>query len=100
MKSKDLRKERIRELKTAIKEAQDELVVLTAAAVEKDKEKDQRDNIMIKKTLIQNMQIELKNLRQNKLSSTFFEFIPSGPNRSQARHFRRNRYARNTAAVQ
>jgi hypothetical protein len=99
-KSIDPRKAKIRELKTSIKQGQDELSLMIAAEIkEEDKEK-QKTDIMVKKTLIQNMQIELKQVRDNKLSSRFFEFTPTPPNRAQARNFRKNRkHARNLSAV-
>lgn len=99
---KNPRREKINELKTAIKTGLEELESLRAVMLHEanqDQKKEHQSSVMVKKTLIQNMQQELKMIRMNKNSSKFFEFIPSPPNRSQARHFRKNRNARNTKSL-
>lgn len=95
---KDERKEKIRSLKTAIKANEDELVELSAqeTPIEEEALKEYRNKIAVKKVTIQNLKQELKMVRMNKLSSSFFSFTPSGPNRQQARHYRRQQNARNS----
>jgi len=100
MKTIDQRKEKIRELKTAITTANVEIAEMVK---EKDKledvakKKEKETEIMVKKTLVQNMMESLKMVRMNRNSSKFFEFTPTPPNRQQARAFRKRnkkRYAR------
>lgn len=97
----DNRKQKIRELKQAIKTAQDEVVDLFSAidvkkesqlSEEEQKAKKEEFKVNIAKTraMISSYQEELKQIRANKLGSSFFEFTPNkGMNRRQARAFRR-----------
>lgn len=102
MKTKDARKEKIRDLKTAIIAANAEVQEMTTEKdklEDKDKKKEKETEIMVKKTLIQNMLEELKLVRMNKNSSSFFSYTPTPPNRRMARDFRKRNKRRYAGAI-
>ena len=102
MKSIDARKEKIRNLKKQIIKEQDEITnALGSLDLVKELElpKEQQETnkgdlkniVAVKRATIQSLKKELELTRMNKYSSSFFEYLPSLPNRSQARQFRKNR---------
>lgn len=93
--TKDPRKEKIRELKGVIKEAQGDLdefkknnIILESMTEETKKEK--RSEISKKIAILQGLEEELKKTRMNKNSSSFFSFTSTpGMNRRQRKLMRR-----------
>jgi len=103
MKSKDPRKEKIRELKNQIKlqeAAAGEMLANLDVKKEmelpeeerKQRQLDFKSNMALKKAEISGLKEELKLTRLNKYSSSFFSFEPNkGMNRRQAKAFRKQR---------
>lgn len=98
----DPRKQKIRDLKNQIKLEEGAITEMLGSLTvkeelelpkeEQDKRKeDFRLDFSTKKALISSLKDELKAVRINRLSSSFFEWIPNkNMNRQQARAFRRN----------
>lgn len=93
---KDQRKEKIKELKDQIKTTQEGLLKkINEVDLEKELSKSEEDRtkssqefkneVEVGKVHIDNLKEALKQTRDNKYSSSFFEFIPSSPNRQMRR---------------
>lgn len=94
------RKHKIKELKTTISKQQQELTVLLMdlnvdevkklpKEEQEVKRKEWQDKIQANKSMTGNLQDELKRVRMNKNSSSFFEWHPTGPNRQMRRRARK-----------
>lgn len=102
MKLVDERKQKIRDLKNQIKLEEGAITEMLGSLNVKEElelpkeEQDKRKqefgiNFSTKKALISSLKEELKSIRINRLSSSFFEWTPNtGMNRRQARAFRRS----------
>lgn len=99
---KDQRKQKIKRLKTQIKWTQRQVKnLLTSLNVEKEAElteeqreenrKKFKDTLSLKKVTIENTEEELAKVIANKNSSSFFEFLPTPPNRKMKRRARKLR---------
>lgn len=94
---KDTRKEKIRNLKNQITLEKSALTEILAEApiltdtTEQTKEKiaKRKTEIATKRAIISNLEEELNLVRMNRLSSSFFEFTPTPPNRRQRRAMRK-----------
>lgn len=92
MKSIDLRKQKIRELKLAITKSNEGMVERIVAAKTEEEKAALKDAIAVSKAERQAMEGEIKLLRLNKLSSSAFQWHPhKGGNRSQAKQLRHSR---------
>ena len=103
MKMKDERKEKIRDLKNQIKLQEeaagkmlDDLDIKKEMELPEEERKqrqlDFKSNMALKKAEISTLKEELKQVRLNKHSSSFFSFKPNkGMNRRQAKAFRKQR---------
>ncbi len=100
MKCVDVRKQKIRELKSEIKGEYDKLnEMLAELDVKKESklpEEEQKKNkeewrtkTEVKRVEIANLKESVKKLRMNKTGSSFFEFIQTMLNRSQRRQYRK-----------
>lgn len=103
MKCVDARKQKLRELKTEIKKEQEKLAeILGELDVKKELElteeeqkknkQDWKTKTEVKRTEISNLNQALKQVRMNKTSSTFLEFIPTMLNRQQRRVYRKMKH--------
>lgn len=95
---RDQRKQKIADLKTQIKTekqlVQDAILAKQELSEDPEKQKEQvrefRDKLAVSRTKIKDAEEELKLVRMNEYSSSFFEWHPhKGMNRKQARLFRR-----------
>jgi hypothetical protein len=87
------RKDKIRELKFALKGAQQELKGLLDREIPSDSEEKQAfgKEVAQMRAIVMALVDELKTTRMNKNSSKFFEFTPSGSSRKMKRRFVRTR---------
>ena len=87
------RKDKIRELKFALKGAKAELQILVARDVPTDEEEKKKfgNEVAQMRAIVMALADELQTTRMNKTGSKFFEFVPSGPNRRTRKIFAKNR---------
>lgn len=90
--TKDPRREKINELKLALKgatelfkKAAEELQDLKNKTVTEEEKKKILNDMIESRTVCEALTEELEATRRNKLGSSFFEFIPSPPNRKMRR---------------
>ena len=102
--SKDPRKQKIKDLKNQIKEAQDNVVTeLSSLNLEEEakltpeeqetKKNSFKEMLEVNKVNIKSLMEELKLTKMNKHSSTFFEWMPTLANRRMRRSARKLRKA-------